>query len=302
MKASKNSIKKLHPRNKHNDLYDFELLQKVVPELAQYIVLNPKGQSTINFAIPEALVLLNKALLIAYYKMTFWEMPSTNLCPPIPGRADYIHYIADLLAEGNNGKIPTGKAVKILDIGTGASMIYPIIGIAEYGWQFIATEIDDQSIQTAQNLIDKNIHLKQNIKIKKQDNKRYILKNIIGEKEYFDIVMSNPPFFKSKAEALSKTALKLKNLGKEVGEKPIQNFSGQNNELWCDGGELAFITNYIYESKHVATQAIWFTSLVSNKDHLSKMQTVLKKVIAKEVRIINMEQGNKISRILAWKF
>lgn len=302
MKASENSKKKLHPRNKHNDLYDFALLQKEVPELSEYVILNPNGQLTINFAIPEALVLLNKALLKTYYKMTFWELPKTNLCPPIPGRADYIHHIADLLAEGNNGKIPTGKAVKILDIGTGASMIYPIIGVAEYGWQFVATEIDQQSIGIAQHLIDHNSHLKQHVRIKKQDNKRHIVKNIFGEKEYFDVVMSNPPFFKSKEEALSKTALKLKNLGKEVGEKPVQNFSGQNNELWCEGGELAFITNYIFESKHVATQALWFTSLVSNKEHIKKLQTVLNKVQAKEVRIIHMEQGNKISRILAWRF
>lgn len=116
------------------------------------------------------------------------------------------------------------------------------------------------------------------------------------------MVICNPPFFKSKEEVLAKTTQKLKNLGKQIEGKPVQNFSGQSNELWCEGGEKAFITNYIYESKHFKSQAIWFTTLVSNKEHLKPLQNLLKKAEAKEVRIINMEQGNKISRILAWKY
>lgn len=302
MKDSNQTKKKLHPRNKHNKSYDFEKLIQFVPELISYIKKNPSGKDTIDFAIPEAVVLLNKAILMSEYKMTFWQMPKTNLCPPIPGRADYIHYIADLLAETNDNQIPTGKRVKILDLGIGANTIYPIIGVAEYGWEFVGSEVDNESIKTAKNIIENNAFLNQNVSIRKQENKRNILKSIIKDKEYFDVVICNPPFFKSKEEALSKTSRKLKNLGNEIKGKPIQNFSGQNNELWYEGGEKAFITNYIYESKHFKTQAIWFTTLVSNNDHLKTLQSLLKKCEAKEFRIINMEQGNKTSRILAWKF
>ncbi|MEK6495284.1 23S rRNA (adenine(1618)-N(6))-methyltransferase RlmF [Myroides odoratimimus] len=302
MKDGKKTTKKLHERNKHQNLYNFEQLKQVVPELATFIIKNPSGVDTIDFAIPEAVVLLNKAILMKDYKMTYWEMPKTNLCPPIPGRADYIHYIADLLAEGNNGKVPTGRGVKVLDLGIGANVIYPIIGVAEYGWEFVGSEVDVVSVKTASHIIDNNPHLKTHVIIRQQPTKRNILKNIIGEKEYFDVVICNPPFFKSRAEVLAKTTQKLKNLGKEVVGKPVQNFSGQNNELWCDGGELAFITNYIYESKHFKRQAVWFTTLVSNKDNLKPLQSLLKRSETKEVRIINMEQGNKISRILAWRY
>lgn len=302
MKDSKQTKKKLHSRNRHHKSYDFGRLLKFVPELSSYLKKNPSGDDTIDFSIPEAVVLLNKAILMSDYKITFWEMPKTNLCPPIPGRADYIHYIADLLAETNNNQIPTGKRVKILDLGIGANAIYPIIGVAEYDWEFIGSEVDDESIRTANKIIENNSFLRRNVSIRKQENKRNILKNIIQEKEYFDVIICNPPFFKSKEEVLSKTSQKLKNLGKEINGKPVQNFSGQNNELWCEGGEEAFIRNYIYESKHFKTQAIWFTSLVANKMHLKPLQNLLKKVEAKEVRIINMEQGNKTSRILAWKF
>ncbi|MDM1380053.1 23S rRNA (adenine(1618)-N(6))-methyltransferase RlmF [Myroides marinus] len=302
MKDGKNTKKKLHQRNKHQELYNFDQLKSVVPELEAFIIKNPSGVDTIDFAIPEAVVLLNKAILMKDYKMTFWEMPKTNLCPPIPGRADYIHYIADLLAEGNNGKVPTGRGVKVLDLGIGANVIYPIIGVAEYGWEFVGSEVDVVSVKTASHIIENNPHLKSNVTIRKQLSKRNILKNIIEDKEYFDVVICNPPFFKSRAEVLATTTKKLKNLGKEVVGKPVQNFSGQNNELWCEGGEKAFITNYIYESKHFKRQAVWFTTLVSNKDNLKPLQSLLKRSETKEVRIINMEQGNKISRILAWRY
>ncbi|MGL4582060.1 MAG: 23S rRNA (adenine(1618)-N(6))-methyltransferase RlmF [Flavobacterium sp.] len=302
MKDSKKTQKKLHERNKHQQLYDFDKLKRVVPELEAFIIKNPSGIDTIDFALPEAVVLLNKAILMKDYKITFWDMPKTNLCPPIPGRADYIHYIADLLAEGNNGQVPTGNGVKVLDLGIGANVIYPIIGVAEYGWEFVGSEIDVVSLKTANHIITNNPHLKNNVTLRQQTSKRNILKNIVGEREYFDLVICNPPFFKSREEVLAKTTQKLRNLGKEVIGKPVQNFSGQNNELWCDGGELAFITNYIYESKHFKRQAVWFTTLVSNKEHLKPLQSLLKKSETKEVRVINMEQGNKVSRILAWRY
>ena len=302
MKDAKQTKKKLHERNKHQDRYDFDQLKRVVPELEPFIIKNPSGLDTIDFALPQAVVLLNKAILMRDYKMTFWEMPKTNLCPPIPGRADYIHYVADLLAESNGGKIPTGRGVKVLDLGIGANVIYPIIGVAEYGWEFVGSEVDVVSLKTAKHIVDHNPHLKNTVSIRPQSNKRNILKNIIGEKEYFDLVICNPPFFASREEVLAKTTQKLRNLGKEVSGKPVQNFSGQNNELWCDGGEKAFITNYIYESKHFKSQAVWFTTLVSNKDNLKPLQSLLKRSEAAEVRVIQMEQGNKISRILAWRY
>lgn len=302
MKDAKQKQKKLHERNKHQELYNFDQLKAVVPELGAFIRKNPSGVDTIDFAIPEAVVLLNKAILMKDYKMTYWEMPKTNLCPPIPGRADYIHYVADLLAEGNGGKIPTGAGVKVLDLGIGANVIYPIIGVATYGWDFVGSEVDVVSLQTAQHIVSNNPHLKNKVTLRQQLSKRNILKNIMGDKEYFDLVICNPPFFSSRAEVLAKTTQKLRNLGKEVVGKPVQNFSGQNNELWCEGGEKAFITNYIYESKHFKRNAVWYTTLVSNKDNLKPLQALLKRSEAAEVRIITMEQGNKVSRILAWRY
>lgn len=38
------------------------------------------------------------------------------------------------------------------------------------------------------------------------------------------------------------------------------NFGGQQQELWCEGGEVAFITQMIAESQQFGRQVKWFTS------------------------------------------
>ena len=294
--------KTLHPRNKHNDNYDFKALIETLPELASFVTVNKFGNESIDFANPDAVRALNKALLKHFYNISYWELPKTNLCPPIPGRADYLHYIADILAEQNNGVIPTEANVKILDIGTGANCIYPIIGHQEYGWSFVGTEIDKPAKLTAENIINHNPELKDLIKIRLQENKRNIFKGIIQPDEQFDFTICNPPFHNSREAATEGTKRKLKNLGKTVENKPVLNFGGQNNELWYEGGELAFITNMIFESVHFQKQCKWFSSLVSKKENLKPLYSVLKRVKATEVKTINMEQGNKVSRILVWQF
>lgn len=294
--------KTLHPRNQHNGNYDFETLIGALPELKQFVGLNKFGNESIDFANPDAVRALNKALLKEYYSISYWELPKTNLCPPIPGRADYIHYIADILAENNNGIIPRGNNVRILDIGVGANCIYPIIGHQEYGWTFVGTEVDKPAKLTAENIINHNSELKDSISVRLQQSKRQIFKGIIQPEERFNMTICNPPFHNSKEEATKGTQRKLKNLGKTTEGKPVLNFSGQNNELWYEGGELAFITNMIYESVHFKTQCEWFSSLVSKKENLKPFYTILKKVNAATVKTIEMEQGNKVSRILVWRF
>ena len=87
--------------------------------------------------------------------MTNWEIPKGYLCPPIPGRADYIHHISDLLASSNNGIIPKDK-VRGLDVGVGANCIYPIIGSSIYDWNFVGSDIEIESINSVENIINSN--------------------------------------------------------------------------------------------------------------------------------------------------
>lgn len=291
----------LHPRNLHRNPYDFDQLISCVPELKQYVFVNAYESVTINFSLPKAVKLLNKALLLHFYKVQNWDIPDANLCPPIPGRADYVHYIADLLME-QKGKIPEGLKVKGLDVGVGANLVYPLIAHQSYGWEMVGSDINKDSLKNAQEILNNNPDLLPVIQLKHQPNSGFIFKNIIDTKEKFTFSMCNPPFHDSEESALKGNLRKTKNLNKSKAGKPLLNFGGQQSELWYEGGELAFITKMIQESALYSSQVLWFTCLVSKKENLFKLNTLLKKIKAIEFKTIDMAQGQKISRILAWTF
>ncbi|RLD41707.1 MAG: 23S rRNA (adenine(1618)-N(6))-methyltransferase RlmF [Bacteroidetes bacterium] len=302
MKVHPKVKSKLHPRSKHRERYDFNRLIESCPDLAQFVQLNVYKDESIDFSNPEAVIMLNKALLKKDYSIDYWTIPPNYLCPPIPGRADYIHYMADLLGGSNYGKMPKGDQIKCLDIGVGASCIYPIIGNAIYGWSFIGSDIDAVSIESAQQIIEQNPSLKGKVELRLQANPKDIFYGIITKDERIDLSICNPPFHASPAEAKSGSLRKVRNLSGKKITKPILNFGGQNAELWYEGGERKFVRNMIRESKKFADSCFWFSSLISKQSNLKSVYEALKNAEASEVKTIPMGQGNKTSRIVVWTF
>lgn len=289
----------LHPRNPHQGRYDLARLSRGYPPLQQHLVLSPGGEQTINFSVPEAVQALNAALLQHYYQIGYWQLPPGYLCPPIPGRADYIHYAADLLA-GPAG-VPTGKQITLLDIGCGANLIYPMIASRSYGWRCVGTDIDELALKAAQLIIDSNPKLHGQISLRRQPDSNSILRGIIHPSDAFALTVCNPPFYGSAAEAAAANQRKRTNL--KLTDNPQQrNFAGQQHELWCPGGELAFIKQLINESVAFAAQVGWFSSLVSQQSHLKALTMAARKAGAAEIKQINMQQGQKSSQLLAWRF
>jgi 23S rRNA (adenine1618-N6)-methyltransferase len=293
---------RLHTRNKHRERYDFKQLISSHPDLNQYVKLNVYNDESIDFFDPEAVKSLNTALLKHYYDIESWDIPQNYLCPPIPGRADYIHHIADVLSSKNFGKIPVGEQIRCLDIGVGANCVYPIIGNKEYGWSFVGSDIDAISIQSASEIVEKNNSLKGKIKLRLQLKLQDVFFGVIQKEEYFDLTICNPPFHTSQAEAQAGTIRKLSNLTHEKITAPNLNFGGQNSELWCEGGEEKFVKNMIRESKFFSNSCFWFSTLISKQSNLKNAYKSLKKEEAVEVKTIPMGQGNKTSRLLAWTF
>ena len=301
-KNDSSSTPKLHPRNKHQGRYDLALLTTTVPDLAEFVQKNVRDEDTIDFSNPIAVRLLNKALLLSHYNLSHWEIPEKSLCPPIPGRADYIHHVADLLRNNNFGKIPIGSAIRCLDIGTGANCIYPIIGASEYGWSFVGSDIDPTAISTAKHIVAENSSLTELISIRHQSAKQHILKGIIQPSERFDLTVCNPPFHASPEDARAGTLRKISNLEGKKAQKAVLNFGGQENELWCEGGERQFIDTLIRESQRFSKHCFWFTTLVSKQSNLHYIEETLKRLRSNQVVVIPMGQGNKTSRIVAWTF
>lgn len=282
----------MHPRNKHEGRYDLKKLQTVVPELKNFIGQNPNGQNTIDFANNKAVKLLNQAILLHHYNLDFWDIPDTYLCPPIPGRAEYIHLMADLLEQKPDQK------VKCLDIGTGANLIYPILGTQEYGWSFVASDIDEKALKNARMIINGNPQLQGKIELRKQANPRDIFRGIIQDGDYFDLMFCNPPFYESALEAAEATQRKSENLQ----TKNTRNFGGQSHELWCRGGEKKFINDIAFQSKFFKNQIGWFSTLVSKKENLKDLYKTLKKAGIQNIKTLPLDLGNKKSRVVAWTY
>jgi len=286
-----------HPKNKHQGHYDFNELTKVCPELKKFVKANKFGITSIDFSNPKGVKTLNKAILLLQYNIKSWNIPSDYLVPPIPGRADYIHYVASELLPNK-----VGSKIIVLDIGTGASLIYPIIGSQEYGWRFIAAEIDPNSINPCQNILNNNAHLK-NIELRLQKNPRDTFFGIVQSKEKIQLSICNPPFHSSIEDARKGTLRKINNLGKGIKVKsPKLNFGGSGAELVTDGGEKKFICNMIRQSKRFSDNIEWFSSLVSKETNVKPIISALRDAGVKNKRIIKMGQGNKASRIICWKF
>ena len=315
----------LHPRNIHQGRYDLPALVAALPALKAFIMLNPRGEETINFSDEKAVLCLNQALLAHHYQIQFWQIPTGYLCPPIPGRADYIHCVADLMAQANNGKVPEGKSIKAIDIGTGANCIYPLIGNRSYGWQFTASDIDPVSVQTANAIVQANTCVSKQIKVLLQKQPSNYFTGIINPQVCYAVTLCNPPFHTSMQAAQAGTARKLNNLARAKQQDTIQpvkskskgkqnrfakvkagkaalNFGGQKAELWCEGGELRFIQDMMTESKDFAEQVCWFTSLVSKGENLAALQQHLTALGVTNVEVVPMAQGQKISRLIAWSF
>ncbi|ADG93192.1 rRNA (adenine-N(6)-)-methyltransferase [Arcobacter nitrofigilis DSM 7299] len=300
--AHKEHKKGLHPRNPHNKRYDFPQLIKSLPKLADYVFKNKYDEVSIDFADAKAVMALNKALLAHFYNIKKWSIPEGYLCPPIPGRADYLHYIADILAEFNGAKVPKGSEIKGLDIGIGANCIYPIIGNSVYGWSFVGSDIEKESIESSQKIIESNDSLRGNVECRLQTNHDSIFTGIIKEDDRFDFTLCNPPFHKSQEEAQAGSKRKVQNLTKQVVNKASLNFGGKSNELWCKGGEVAFVKAMIKQSKKYAKNCFWFSTIVSKKDNLQFIYDTIDYVKPTEYDTIEMQHGQKISRIVIWTF
>ncbi len=311
----------LHPRNRFRDGYDFEALVGCRPALARFVGPNAHGNTSIDFADPAAVKALNQALLGHAYQLHDWDIQPGALCPPIPGRSEHLHHLADLLASGaDGGLLPRGSDTAVLDIGTGASCIYPLIGAREYGWRFVGTEVDAAACAWATGLVAAHPEVSELIEIRQQPSAVQCFKGVVRAGERFALSMCNPPFYASAEEAAEGNRRKRQNLSakkrkggtrrleKAAGHAARQgapagrNFGGHASELWCAGGELGFVQRMIFQSAKRPALCEWFTTLVSKGAHLPRLTHALRAAEATDVRVLEMAHGQKQSRILAWTF
>jgi len=282
----------LHPDNPFEKEYNFNGLIQSHPKLSEFIIVGKSDRKSIDFGDSKAIIALNTALL----KRTFdvnWELKPGHLCPALPGRLDYLIHVKDLL------DAPSEKPITMLDIGTGASLIYPLLATAAFDWNCTASEVDIDSIEFAKKLLLLNPNLKTTT-FRNQRFKSKVFHHVVEENDFFDLVVCNPPFYKTQSEAEQRNIRKNKNL--HNNESISHNFGGHSNELWYKGGEEAFIKTMASESASYKSQVGWFTCLISNSEHVKTLKRYVRKANPRELRVVEREHGNKKSRFIAWTF
>jgi 23S rRNA (adenine1618-N6)-methyltransferase len=294
-----NDNSKLHPRNRHREGYDYELLMARCPALKPFVKPNHYKKLSIEFVNPEAVKMLNRALLQQYYDIEYWDFPKGYFCPSVPDRADHLHHVADLLAINKQGLLATGSKIKCLDIGVGANCIYPILGAKEYGWSFVGADIDEKALASSQKIIDSNPNLKDLVSCRLQPDPDNAFYGILEKNEVFDVVMCHPPLYATQAAAKAGT-FKSPNYNaiKKVRDVNV----AINGENWCEGGEIGFIKNMIRESKQFSNSAYWFTTVVLHEPNISMVLETLDRAAPIQVRTVPMGQIKKITYVVAWSF
>ncbi|XP_056329744.1 RNA N6-adenosine-methyltransferase mettl16 [Danio aesculapii] len=280
--------KSMHPRNRYKDKPpDFVYLASKYPEFQKHVQTTLTGRVTLNFKDPEAVRALTCTLLKEDFGLTI-EIPLERLIPTVPLRLNYIHWVEDLI--GGQGNPQRG-----IDIGTGASCIYPLLGATMNGWFFLATEVDDICFNYAKKNVEQN-HLAELIKVVKVPQKTLLMDALKEESIVYDFCMCNPPFFANQLEA--------KGVNSRNSRRPPPSSinTGGVTEIMAEGGELEFVKRIIHDSLQLKKRLRWYSCMLGKKCSLAPLKDELRKQGVAKVTHTEFCQGRTMRWALAWSF
>lgn len=255
--------------------FDFEPIIAADEALAEHVV-TINGRKSIDFKSREATLLLTRGILKHHFNINL-SLPKGHLVPTIPNRVQYLTWAANLLPP-----MLHSQRITVLDIGTGPSCIYPILGSRLFpSWKFIATDIDDEAIRSARQNCTNN-KLSNITVLKTSSNKELFSAESRSEKPL--LTVCNPPFF-SHLDSQHDPA-------------------GTHSQLLTDGGEYAFVRKMAEESV-VQESVLWFTSLIGCKEDVADIVSFLRspRVNALRVKTSMLCPGGRTVRwAVAWSF
>ncbi|XP_041653451.1 RNA N6-adenosine-methyltransferase mettl16 [Cheilinus undulatus] len=281
--------KSMHPRNRYKDKPpDFGYLASKYPDFQQHVHTSLAGRPIVNFKEPEAVRALTCTLLKEDFGLTI-QIPLERLIPTVPLRLNYIHWVEDL----TDGQKQPRRGI---DIGTGASCIYPLLGATMNGWYFLATEVDDICFDYATKNVEQN-NLSDLIKVVKVPQKTLLMDALKEETEIvYDFCMCNPPFFANQLEA--------KGVNSRNSRRPPPSSvnTGGVTEIMAEGGELEFVKRIIHDSLQLKKRLRWYSCMLGKKCSLAPLKEELRKQGVPKVTHTEFCQGRTMRWALAWSF
>ncbi|KAL5561159.1 hypothetical protein UlMin_030906 [Ulmus minor] len=335
-KRKKEERPTIHPKNKYSDNPpDFALLASLYPSFQPFVFYSRDGRPRIDWRDFNATRELTRVLLLHDHRLNWW-IPDGQLCPTVPNRSNYIHWIEDLLLSDIIPKTNTNRDnVRGFDIGTGANCIYPLLGASLLGWSFVGSDVTDVALEWAERNVKDNSHISQLIEIRKVEstfsvedslnsgldcevNKLDFTDNIGFEGKTLSSSSSNlhsdinkgycgPPILVGVVRDDEKFDFCMCNppffeTMEEAGLNPKTSCGGTLAEMVCPGGERAFITRIIEDSFILKQTFWWYTTMVGRKSNLKFLISKLREIGVSIVKTTEFVQGRTSRWGLAWSF
>ncbi|EPQ31487.1 uncharacterized protein PFL1_00822 [Pseudozyma flocculosa PF-1] len=309
------------------------------------------ADATLDFQDAQAVRCLSETLLYHDFGLTV-RLHEARLCPTIPNRLNYILYLRKVLdcssscsrviatarqarsavsrEEGAEQRdIDVGRrGVRGLDIGTGASAIYPLLGCAvEPDWTFVATDIDSDSLAHARQTIEDPANnrsvvvsssrttaqgdqhgpvtvdhaLAQRVQLLLRSREDCLIPSDGEVASWdgpvrFDFTMCNPPFYLSEEDMRYSASFKT--------AKPNAVCHGSENEMVTEGGEVAFVLRMVRESALPANRQRvgWYTSMLGKLSSVSAVVDGIKSHGIDNWAVTKLVQGQTGRWVVSWSF
>lgn len=280
---------RMHPQNRfYMHEPDYSALAGKYPELSPFIHEGASGRTSLDFSSWDATRALNRVLLQEYYHIRDWEVPHPHLIPPVANRANYLHWIDDLLHLSS----PPGALVRGLDIGCGANFIYCLLGASIFGYHMVGVDVTDAALESALANCSRQDHLEHLLEVRRSRVEGPSSKGIISgalkdDQEVFHFTMCNPPFFDKMTEA---------------GRNPWTECGGTASEMVYPGGEMAFVMAMVEDSSALRGRVHWYTTMVGKKETLKKVRGSLHRLGVTALRTTELAQGRTSRWAVAWSF
>uniref|UniRef100_A0A8D8MEI4 Methyltransferase-like protein 16 n=1 Tax=Cacopsylla melanoneura TaxID=428564 RepID=A0A8D8MEI4_9HEMI len=311
--------KYMHPRNRYVVPPNFKQLAIEYPEFRKHLQQDLSGKLKFNFHDAEALRIFSTTLLHKDFGLTV-DIPPHCLVPTLPLRLNYILWIEDLL-QANQFEGP----VHGIDIGSGASCVYPLLACHTNSWSMLALECDPVSVDYARRNVQQN-NLQELISVKhtsSSDNSH--LESYLEPNVSYTFTMCNPPFFASSDDLnwehgrekndskqlesgkqdidCDESSLNKRNRSRNRNKrrKPPPNAqTGNKTELIAQGGEVSFVEKMIQDNIHLRQIKIFTTMLGHKSSFIRVKQFLMEHPLVKQVSSTEFCQGNTMRWGLAW--
>ena len=196
-------------------------------------LLNDKQTQTFNQLIEQRHTGIPVAYLIGskeFWSLNFKVTPATLI--PRPD--------TEILVEFVLNKFSDQKKLKLLDLGTGSGAIAIAIASERPNWEIVATDISTEALSIAA----------ENARQHQITNIQFIESNWFEQldRQYFDLIISNPPYIAEHDEHLSQGDVRFEPLSAlasgETGLDDINRITAQSKKYLKPNGWLAFEHGY----------------------------------------------------------